>query len=64
MPRTTGPRRWTTPDDVVRKLRRRWDDGTYRHGRPSAITFAPDGRMFVGNDNDGSIMWIAPLELE
>ena len=29
MPRTTGPRRWTTPDDVVRKLRRRWDDGTY-----------------------------------
>jgi hypothetical protein len=41
-----------------------WDDGTHLHGRPAAITFAPDGRMFVGNDNDGSIVWIAPLGLE
>jgi len=41
-----------------------WDDKTYGHGRPAAITFAPDGRMFLGNDNDGSIVWIAPLDLE
>ncbi|HEY3592446.1 MAG TPA: hypothetical protein VGL13_01170, partial [Polyangiaceae bacterium] len=40
-----------------------WDDGTLNHGRPAAITFAADGRMFVGNDNDGSIFWIAPLNL-
>jgi glucose/arabinose dehydrogenase len=40
-----------------------WDDGTQAHGRPSSITFAPDGRLFVGNDVDGTIFWIAPLEL-
>ena len=38
-----------------------WDDGTQKHGRPAAITFAPDGRMFVGNDIDSSIVWIAPV---
>jgi glucose/arabinose dehydrogenase len=38
-----------------------WDDGTHTHGRPAAITFAPDGRMFIGNDIDGSIVWIAPV---
>jgi glucose/arabinose dehydrogenase len=41
-----------------------WEDGTYSHGRPAAIAFAEDGRMFVGNDNDGSIFWVAPLDLE
>jgi glucose/arabinose dehydrogenase len=40
-----------------------WDDGQRQHGRPSAITFAPDGRLFLGNDNDGNIFWIAPLDL-
>lgn len=38
-----------------------WDDGTFMHGRPSALTFALDGRLFVANDNDGSIIWIAPV---
>jgi glucose/arabinose dehydrogenase len=38
-----------------------WDDGTHAHGRPAAVTFASDGRLFVGNDNDGTIFWIAPL---
>lgn len=38
-----------------------WDDGTLGHGRPAAITFAPDGRMFVGNDVNGMIVWIAPV---
>lgn len=38
-----------------------WED--HHHGRPATITFAPDGRMFLGNDNDGSILWIAPLGL-
>jgi glucose/arabinose dehydrogenase len=46
-----------------------WDDGSFGHGRPAAITFAPDGRLYVANDMgasqgpgyDGLIFWIAPL---
>jgi glucose/arabinose dehydrogenase len=33
------------------------------HGRPSAIAFAPDGRAFIGDDYDGVIAWIAPVDL-
>lgn len=40
-----------------------WDDGTQKHGRPAAVTFAPDGRLFVTNDNDGVVFWIAPMSL-
>jgi glucose/arabinose dehydrogenase len=40
-----------------------WEDGTRAHGRPTSIEFAPDGRMFVGNDTNGDIFWIAPLDL-
>jgi glucose/arabinose dehydrogenase len=38
-----------------------WDDGARDHGRPAPIAFAPDGRMFVGDDNTGLIVWIAPV---
>jgi glucose/arabinose dehydrogenase len=38
-----------------------WDDGTLTHGRPSAVAFSPDGRLFVANDNNGVIFWIAPI---
>jgi glucose/arabinose dehydrogenase len=38
-----------------------WDDGTLTHGRPAAVTFAPDGRLFVANDNTGVIFWIAAM---
>jgi glucose/arabinose dehydrogenase len=38
-----------------------WDDGSRSHGRPAAVAFAPDGRLFVANDNDGNIFWIAPM---
>jgi glucose/arabinose dehydrogenase len=41
-----------------------WDDGHQDHGRPGTITFAPDGRMFVGNDQNGMILWIAPVSLK
>lgn len=41
-----------------------WDDGRQDHGRPGTITFAPDGRMFVGNDQSGMILWIAPVGLK
>ena len=40
-----------------------WDDGRQDHGRPAAITFAPDGRMFVGDDQQGAVIWIAPVDL-
>jgi glucose/arabinose dehydrogenase len=40
-----------------------WDDNSHHHGRPAAITFAPDGRMFLSNDTNGDIIWIAPLTL-
>jgi len=40
-----------------------WDDNTHLHGRPAAIEFAPDGRMFIGNDNNGDVFWVAPLDL-
>ncbi len=40
-----------------------WDDGHQDHGRPAPITFAPDGRMFLGDDNRGLVVWIAPLDL-
>jgi glucose/arabinose dehydrogenase len=40
-----------------------WDDGLLNHGRPASVAFAGDGRLFIGNDNDGTIVWIAPLTL-
>ena len=27
------------------------------------LAFASDGRLFLGNDNTGDIIWIAPLDL-
>jgi glucose/arabinose dehydrogenase len=38
-----------------------WDDQTLTHGRPAALDFSTDGRLFVANDNNGVIVWIAPL---
>jgi glucose/arabinose dehydrogenase len=38
-----------------------WDDNKQDHGRPAAVTFAPDGRLFIGNDIDGTILWVAPV---
>ncbi len=40
-----------------------WDDGHQDHGRPAAMTFAPDGRLFVGDDQRGAVVWIAPIGL-
>jgi glucose/arabinose dehydrogenase len=38
-----------------------WDDGTRSHGRPAAITFSSDGRVFIANDMTGDIFWVAPV---
>jgi glucose/arabinose dehydrogenase len=37
-----------------------WDDGTLSHGRPTDVEMSPDGRLFVANDQNGEIFWIAP----
>jgi glucose/arabinose dehydrogenase len=40
-----------------------WDDGNRDHGRPAPIAFAPDGRLFIGDDQLGAVIWIAPMGL-
>jgi glucose/arabinose dehydrogenase len=40
-----------------------WDNSSRAHGRPASVTFSTDGRLFIGNDNDGTIVWVAPLSL-
>jgi glucose/arabinose dehydrogenase len=40
-----------------------WDDGKNDHGRPAPIAFSPDGRMFLGDDVGGAVIWIAPVDL-
>jgi glucose/arabinose dehydrogenase len=47
-----------------------WDDNKLDHGRPSDITFAADGRMYVAQDNGptqtqglGIVLWFAPVDL-
>jgi glucose/arabinose dehydrogenase len=41
-----------------------WDDGTRGHGRPAAVSFAPDGRLFLADDWNGVVAWIAPVGLK
>lgn len=43
-----------TPQDI---------EETRRRGRPTVVAFAPDGRLFMGNDYNGDIIWIAPVGL-
>jgi glucose/arabinose dehydrogenase len=40
-----------------------WDGTMGAHGRPAAVTFASDGRAFIGNDWSGDIFWVAPVGL-
>jgi glucose/arabinose dehydrogenase len=40
-----------------------WDDGMHMHGRPAAVSFAPDGRLFLTDDWNGVVVWIAPVDL-
>ena len=40
-----------------------WDDQLQDHGRPAPVAFAADGRLFLGDDQLGAILWIAPSEL-
>jgi glucose/arabinose dehydrogenase len=40
-----------------------WDTGQNQHGRPTAVAFSSDGRLFLTNDQTGDIVWIAPASL-
>jgi glucose/arabinose dehydrogenase len=40
-----------------------WDNANNTHGRPTAVAFSPDGRLFLTNDTTGEIVWIAPATL-
>jgi hypothetical protein len=52
-----------TGPNTLLEFARGWDDGMFDHGRPAPVTFAPDGRRFLGDDNQGAIVWIAPVDL-
>jgi glucose/arabinose dehydrogenase len=51
-----------TPESLL-QFAAGWDDNKNDHGRPAPVTFAPDGRMFLGDDNLGVVVWIAPVGL-
>jgi glucose/arabinose dehydrogenase len=68
MDTTTGLPLWASEldgggDDNMLDFATGWDDGTLQHGRPAPIAFAPDGRMFLGDDQRGAVIWIAPSNL-
>jgi glucose/arabinose dehydrogenase len=50
------------PNDML-QFATGWDDGKQDHGRPAPVAFAPDGRMFLGDDQAGAVIWIAPIGL-
>jgi hypothetical protein len=47
----------------MREFASGWDDQLQDHGRPAPVAFAADGRLFLGDDRLGAILWIAPSEL-
>jgi len=49
--------------NVMKDFATGWDDRMQDHGRPAPVAFAPDGRMFVGDDIRGLVVWIAPVTL-
>jgi len=49
------------PQGSMRTFASGWDDDTRSHGRPADLTFSADGRLFIANDWNGQIFWIAPL---
>jgi glucose/arabinose dehydrogenase len=52
-----------SPSGAMSDFATGWDDGSRAHGRPADVSFAPDGRMFIANDTNGDIFWVAPLDL-
>jgi glucose/arabinose dehydrogenase len=53
----------TDPNNLL-EFAHGWDDGTRSHGRPAAVAFAPDGRLYLTDDWNGVVVWIAPVGLK
>lgn len=49
------------PSGAISDFATGWDDGSRLHGRPGDVSFSPDGRMFVADDQLGEIFWVAPV---
>lgn len=49
------------PTGPIRDFATGWDDQTNAHGRPTVATFGPDGRLYIGDDTAGEILWVAPI---
>ncbi|HZU85393.1 MAG TPA: hypothetical protein VE987_20820, partial [Polyangiaceae bacterium] len=62
LPASELPSSGTPADDMI-DFATGWDDGAQDHGRPGAVVFAPDGRLFIGDDQLGAVVWIAPVDL-
>lgn len=60
---------WSPPAAPVAPARaldrfvRRWGRGTPVPGRTADARFAPDGRLFFTDDEDGAVYWVAPRTL-
>jgi glucose/arabinose dehydrogenase len=52
------------PTDTMKDFATGWDDFVKAHGRPAAVAMSADGRLFLGNDVNGDILWIAPVGAE
>lgn len=48
------------PTESMKDFATGWDNGQNAHGRPAAVAMSDDGRLFVGNDVNGDIFWVAP----
>jgi glucose/arabinose dehydrogenase len=62
LPSSELPAAGTDPANLL-EFATGWDDGRQDHGRPAPLAFAPDGRLFLGDDQKGAVIWIAPIEL-
>ncbi len=51
------------PTGTLRPFATGWGHGAKLEGRATDVAFAPDGRLFVGDDTSGRIFWIAPRSL-
>lgn len=52
------------PQGSMRTFASGWDDDTRSHGRPADLAFSADGRLYIANDWNGQIFWVAPLGLK
>ena len=51
------------PTSAVTPFLAGWGAGQPVAGRPADVVFAPDGRLFFADDQDGAVYWVAPLDL-